>query len=182
MAEASDTVYVLINSLSKRSPFGSDLDYRLIRAAMVFVFFIFGYRKRFSCAVHQPQSAALPLMRAFLGFGAQVSSSARRNGCSARPIFLGFWHRELGAVGAVGAIVAILGAVVIIPFFPNAWAAEAGGFPAIYLPVAFLMKDFLFLAASFYLLKQDLTRAALEGGAELSSTAWGASKTETASR
>ena len=31
-----------------------------------------------------------------------------------------------------------------------------------YLPVAFLMKDFLFLAASFYLLKQDLTRAALE--------------------
>ncbi len=30
-----------------------------------------------------------------------------------------------------------------------------------YLPVAFLMKDFLFLSASFYLLKQDLTRAAL---------------------
>ena len=31
-----------------------------------------------------------------------------------------------------------------------------------YLPVAFLVKDFLFLAASFYLLKQDLTRVALE--------------------
>jgi hypothetical protein len=37
--------------------------------------------------------------------------------------------------------------------------------------VAFLVKDFLFLAASFYLLKQDLTRAALEDGAELSLTA-----------
>ena len=30
------------------------------------------------------------------------------------------------------------------------------------LPLGFLMKDFLFLAVSFYLLKQDLTRAALE--------------------
>jgi uncharacterized membrane protein YkgB len=57
-----------------------------------------------------------------------------------------------------------LGTVTIIPLFPNAWAAEAGGFPAMYLPVAFLMKDILFLAASFYLLKQDLTRAALEVG------------------
>jgi hypothetical protein len=29
-----------------------------------------------------------------------------------------------------------------------------------WLPVGFLMKDVLFLAASFYLLKQDLVRAA----------------------
>jgi uncharacterized membrane protein YkgB len=75
-------------------------------------------------------------------------------------ILLGFWDRRLGVVGALGSIVVFLGTVTIIPFFPNAWAAEAGGFPAMYLPVAFLMKDFLFLAASFYLLKQDLTRGA----------------------
>jgi hypothetical protein len=42
------------------------------------------------------------------------------------------------------------------------------------------VKDFLFLAASFYLLNQDLTRAALEDGAELSLAAWGRSKTEPA--
>jgi hypothetical protein len=30
-----------------------------------------------------------------------------------------------------------------------------------YLPVAFLSKDFLFLAASFYLLKQDFARVAM---------------------
>ena len=30
------------------------------------------------------------------------------------------------------------------------------------LPLGFLMQDVLFLVASFYLLKQDLTRAALE--------------------
>jgi hypothetical protein len=30
------------------------------------------------------------------------------------------------------------------------------------LPLGFLMKDVLFLAASFYLLKQDLVRAAMD--------------------
>ena len=37
---------------------------------------------------------------------------------------------------------------------------EAGGFPIMTLPTGFLTKDVLFLAASFYLLKQDLTRTA----------------------
>ena len=41
-------------------------------------------------------------------------------------------------------------------------AFEAGGFPIMTLPLGFLMKDVLFLAASFYLLKQDLVRAALD--------------------
>ena len=74
-------------------------------------------------------------------------------------ILLGFWSPRLGILGALGSIVTFLGTVSIIPFLPGAWATEAGGFPAMYLPVAFLMKDFLFLAASFYLLKQDLIRA-----------------------
>jgi uncharacterized membrane protein YkgB len=47
-------------------------------------------------------------------------------------------------------------------FLPGAWAQEAGGFPIFTLPMGFLMKDVLFLAASFYLLKQDLVRAVLE--------------------
>ena len=55
-----------------------------------------------------------------------------------------------------------IGTTSIIPFLPDGWAHEAGGFPIMTLPLGFLMKDFLFLAASFYLLKQDLTRAALE--------------------
>jgi len=45
---------------------------------------------------------------------------------------------------------------------PDGWAHEAGGFPIMTLPLGFLMKDVLFLVASFYLLKQDLRRAALE--------------------
>jgi hypothetical protein len=49
-----------------------------------------------------------------------------------------------------------------MPFLPGAWAQEAGGFPIFTLPMGFLMKDVLFLAASFYLLKHDVMRAALE--------------------
>jgi uncharacterized membrane protein YkgB len=55
-----------------------------------------------------------------------------------------------------------IGTTSIIPFLPDAWAKEAGGFPIMTLPTGFLMKDVLFLVASFYLLKQDLMRAALE--------------------
>jgi hypothetical protein len=65
-------------------------------------------------------------------------------------------------LGALGSIVTFIGTTSIIPFLPDAWAREAGGFPIMTLPLGFLMKDVLFLAASFYLLKQDLTRAALE--------------------
>jgi hypothetical protein len=82
--------------------------------------------------------------------------------CSAGSSLLGFWNRSLGVLGALGSIFTFLGTVTIIPFLPNAWAAEAGGFPVMNLPVAFLMKDILFLAASLYLLKQDLTGASIE--------------------
>ena len=44
---------------------------------------------------------------------------------------------------------------------PDGWAPSAGGFPAMVGNVAFLMKDVVLLAVSFYLLKQDLVRAAV---------------------
>ena len=47
------------------------------------------------------------------------------------------------------------------PFMPDGWAHSAGGFPAMVGNVAFLMKDVVLLAVSFYLLKQDLVRAAI---------------------
>ena len=45
-----------------------------------------------------------------------------------------------------------------IPFIPDGWAASAGGFPAMTERGAFLMKDLVLFAASFYLLKQDALR------------------------
>jgi len=77
-------------------------------------------------------------------------------------IFLGYWSPRLGILGALGSIVTFIGTTTIIPFLPDAWAQEAGGFPIMTLPLGFLMKDVLFLAVSFYLLKQDLVRAALD--------------------
>jgi hypothetical protein len=44
---------------------------------------------------------------------------------------------------------------------PGGWTSSAGGFPAMTERVAFLMKDFVILASSFYLLKQDVVRASV---------------------
>jgi uncharacterized membrane protein YkgB len=54
----------------------------------------------------------------------------------------------------------MIGTVTIIPFMPDGWDAAAG-FPAMKGNVAFLMKDMVLLAASFYLLKQDVVRVSL---------------------
>jgi len=52
------------------------------------------------------------------------------------------------------------GAVTIIPIMPDGWEASAGGFPAMTGNVPFLMKDAVLLAASIYLLKQDVASVA----------------------
>jgi uncharacterized membrane protein YkgB len=75
-------------------------------------------------------------------------------------IFLGYWSPRLGILGALGSIATFIGTTSIIPFLPDGWAHEAGGFPIMTLPLGFLMKDVLFLVAS--LLRQDLACAALE--------------------
>jgi uncharacterized membrane protein YkgB len=163
----TDPVNSLILYFSKAAPFRGDLDYHLIRAVMAFTFYIFSYQKWFSFEAQQitPFISHSPLVFWLIpAFGVRGAAFflGTTESLFGTLILLGFWSRRLGILGALGSIVAFLGTVTIIPLLPNAWATEAGGFPAMYLPVAFLMKDFLFLAASFYLLKQDLTRAALE--------------------
>jgi uncharacterized membrane protein YkgB len=74
-------------------------------------------------------------------------------------IFAGFWNKKLGVLGALGACGSFIATSTIIPFMPDGWAASAGGFPAMTERVAFLMKDLVLFAASFYLLKQDMVRA-----------------------
>ena len=71
---------------------------------------------------------------------------------------MGFWNKTAGVLGALGGIASFISTITIIPFMPGGWAASAGGFPAMTEKVAFLMKDFVLLAVSFYLLKQDLLR------------------------
>jgi uncharacterized membrane protein YkgB len=76
-------------------------------------------------------------------------------------LFLGFWDKRLGILGALGCCATFIMTVTIIPFIPDGWAASAGGFPAMVGNVAFLMKDVVLFAVSFYLLKQDVMRVAL---------------------
>jgi uncharacterized membrane protein YkgB len=157
----------LIFSVSHMAPFRFDLDYRFIRAAMVFTFLIFGYQKWFGFEANQiePFISHSPLVFWLIpAFGVRGAGFflGTTEWLFGTLIFLGFWNPQLGILGALGSSVTFLGTVTIIPLFPSGWAAEAGGFPAMYLPIAFLVKDVLFLAASFYLLKQDLMRAALE--------------------
>jgi uncharacterized membrane protein YkgB len=76
-------------------------------------------------------------------------------------IFLGFWNKPLGFLGALGSCGTFIMTLTIIPFMPDGWNAAAGGFPAMQGNVAFLMKDLVLFAVSFYLLKQDADRALL---------------------
>ena len=124
MAEVSDALDPLIINLSKRAPFRCDLDYRLIRAAMVFTFFLFGYQKWFSFEAHQiaPFISHSPLVFWLIpAFGIRGASFflGTTEWLFGALIFLGFWYRRLGVVGALGSIVTFLGTVTIIPFFPQ---------------------------------------------------------------
>jgi uncharacterized membrane protein YkgB len=76
-------------------------------------------------------------------------------------LFWGFWNKKAGLLGALGCVFSMIGTVTIIPFMPDGWNASAGGFPAMQGNVAFLMKDAVLLAVSFYLLKQDLVRVSM---------------------
>src|SRR5580704_5985667 len=78
-------------------------------------------------------------------------------------LFFGFWNRPAGILGALGSCATFVATVTIIPFMPNGWDEVAGGFPAMTGNIPFLMKEIVLLAASFYLLKQDVVRTMSRG-------------------
>jgi uncharacterized membrane protein YkgB len=142
-----------------------DLDYHFIRASMVVIYFFFGYQKWFdyeaqgliSFFTHGPLIFWMyPVFEAkgasyFLGVSEWLFGAL---------LFAGFWNKKLGILGALGSVATFISTITIIPFMPDGWAASAGGFPAMVGNVAFLMKDVVLLAVSFYLLKQDVVRVA----------------------
>jgi uncharacterized membrane protein YkgB len=164
-----DQANQLILHVSRMIPFRSGLDRHLIRAAMVFTFFAFSIQKwnQYTVEMLVPMISHSPVVFWLLpvfgvrGAGYFLATTETIFGAL---IFLGYWSPRLGILGALGSIVTFIGTTAIIPFLPDGWAQEAGGFPIMTLPLGFLMKDVLFLAASFYLLKQDLVRAAMDIG------------------
>jgi uncharacterized membrane protein YkgB len=156
----------LIQRLANARLFRSNLDYYFVRASMVFIFLMFGYQKWFEYEAETliPFIKNGPLifwLHSVFGFRGASTFLGVSEWLFAALLFWGFWNKKAGILGALGCSFAMIGTVTIIPFMPDGWAASAGGFPAMQGNVAFLMKDLVLLAASFYLLKQDLVRAAV---------------------
>lgn len=153
------------NSLIKLGVLKEDLDYHLIRASMVIIFFFFGYQKWFEYEAQAliPYFTHGPLifwMYPVFGIHGATYFLGVAEWLFGALLFLGFWNKRLGMLGALGSCFSFVATITIIPFAPDGWAASAGGFPAMTGIVPFLMKDLVLLAVSFYLLKQDLARAA----------------------
>jgi uncharacterized membrane protein YkgB len=144
----------------------NDLDYHMVRASLVIIYLFFGYQKWFQYEA----DALIPYIKngplifwMYPVFG--VRGATYFLGVSewlfGALLFIGFWNKRIGILGALGSCFTLIATATIIPFMPGGWAESAGGFPAMTEKVAFLMKDLVLFAASFYLLKQDLVRASL---------------------
>jgi uncharacterized membrane protein YkgB len=156
---------ILISILTKLGLLRKDLDYHLLRASMVIIYLFFGYQKWFDYEVQGliPFFTHGPLifwMYSVFGMKGSTYFLGASEWLFGALLFAGFWDKKLGVLGALGSVATFITTVTIIPFMPDGWAPSAGGFPAMVGNVAFLMKDVVLLAVSFYLLKQDLMRVA----------------------
>src|SRR6202048_5207639 len=167
LSRRSEPMNYLIKLCDRLGILRSEIDYHVLRASMVLMFLFFGYQKWFEYEAQAliPYISNGPLISwMYPVFG--VRGACWFLGVSewtfGALIFIGFWNKTAGVLGALGGIASFVGTTTIIPFMPDGWAASAGGFPAMTEKVAFLMKDFVLLAVSFYLLKQDLLRLSLQ--------------------
>ena len=167
----------IIKVLIKLGILKEDLDYHLIRAAMVMIFLFFGYQKWWAYEAERliPYISNGPLIFwLYPAFGVR-GASWFLGSCEwtfGTLLFLGFWNKRLGILGALGSCITFIGTVTIIPFMPDGGDASAGGFPAMTGNVPFLMKDVMLLAASFYLLKQDVMRVSRSAREKPEASAW----------
>jgi uncharacterized membrane protein YkgB len=157
---------LLIKILTKLGLLKKDLDYHVVRASMVIIYFFFGYQKWFAYEAQEliPFISNGPLISwMYPVFGIQGASwfLGVSEWLFGALLFLGFWNKKLGILGALGSCVTFIMTITIIPFMPDGWNASAGGFPAMQGNVAFLMKDLVLFAVSVYLLKQDVVRVSL---------------------
>jgi uncharacterized membrane protein YkgB len=154
----------IIDTLSRSGLLRRDLDYHLLRAAMVIIFAWFGYDKWFDSEI----SALAPLIThgplifwtiPVLGISGTAILLGAAEWTFGSLLFLGFWNKKLGVLGALGSIATFISTLTILPFVPDGWDAGAGGFPAMAMNAAFLLKDLVLLVVSVYLLRQDVQRA-----------------------
>src|SRR5580704_5574629 len=163
------SIDLLTDVLTRVGLLREDAEYHLLRAAMVIIFFFFGYQKWFAYEVERliPYISNGPLifwLYAALGMRGATWFLGASEWTFGTLLFLGFWNKKLGILGALGSSVTFITTVTIIPFMPDGWDVAAGGFPAMTGNVPFLMKDLVLFAASVYLLKQDVLRVSRASG------------------
>jgi uncharacterized membrane protein YkgB len=153
----------LVSVLARTGLLKEDLDYHLLRAAMVIIFAWFGYDKWFEAEIR----GLLPLIThgpltfwtiPVLGIRGTAVFLGSFEWTSGLLLLLGFWNKKLGVLGALGSTATFISTLTILPFAPDAWDAGAGGFPAMAMNAAFLLKDLVLLVVSIYLLRQDVAR------------------------
>jgi uncharacterized membrane protein YkgB len=155
----------LIKALGGSRLFKSDLDLHLVRGSMVLIFLLFGYQKWWEYEVQTlvPFIKYGPLtfwMYPVFGLHGASYFLGASEWLTAALLIWGYWNPRAGIIGAILSLGTFVTTVSIIPFMPDGWNAAAG-FPAMQGNVAFLMKDVVLLAVSFYLLRQDVVRASL---------------------
>src|ERR1700739_1766581 len=142
-----------------------DVDLHLVRASMVLIFLLFGYQKWFEYEAQTliPFISNGPLtfwMYPVFGLHGASYFLGVSEWLTPAVLLWGFWNPRAGVLGALLSVATFVTTVSTIPFLPDGWNAAAG-FPAMQGNVAFTMKDVVFLAVSFYLLKQDVVRESL---------------------
>jgi len=151
------------NMLRRSGFLERDLDYHVLRAAMVIIFAWFGYDKWFEAEIR----GLLPIIThgpfifwtiPLLGIHGTAVFLGASEWTFGTLLFLGFWNKKLGMLGAIGSIFTLNATVTVFPFVPDGWDGGAGGFPAMTMNTAFLLKDLVLLAVSAYLLRQDAAR------------------------
>ena len=104
----------------------TDIDYHVIRASMVIMYFFFGYQKWWPYEAERlvPFISNSPLISwLYLVFTHQQASwlLGVSEWTFGALLLAGFWDKRLGILGAAGSTVTFIVTVSIIPFMPNGW-------------------------------------------------------------
>src|SRR5215831_4357092 len=114
----------LVRALERSGLLAEDLDYHVVRASMVIMFFFFGYQKWFPDEFERlvPFISNGPLISwlypvvghagasYFLGVSESTFGSL---------LLAGFWDKRLGIFGALGSPGTFITTVTLIPFIPE---------------------------------------------------------------
>ncbi|HEY2540990.1 MAG TPA: DUF417 family protein, partial [Stellaceae bacterium] len=113
-ASARSLMDPLIRILMRSGILKEDLDYHLLRAAMVIIFFFFGYQKWWAYEAQRliPYISNGPLIFwLYPAFGVR-GASRFLGSCEwtfGTLLFLGFWNKKLGILGALGSCATFIG-------------------------------------------------------------------------